>query len=114
MNDDQPVPNPLLRRSATNTAFVLTLGHSHISVLDIIAHDERSRPSHWVGPAHGLIRRGLVEHRCSPNWRGRGNEGGRTSDFYRLTRAGWLMHDLLAEAGMVSPVADKALRKLVA
>lgn len=72
MNDNLEAPNALFRQSVTGIAFALTLGHTHIAVLDEIAHSDRDRASkkmrrhHFVGPANGLIRRGLVEHRHNP------------------------------------------------
>lgn len=121
-NDNAEIPNALFRQSVTGIAFALTLGHTHICVLDEIAHSDRDRSrakmrrNNFVGPAIGLGRRGLVEHRHAPNWIGKEHGGvdEPITNYYRLTRAGWLMHDLLAEAGMVSSVTERKLRKLVA
>lgn len=121
MNDNLEAPNNLFRQSVTGIAFSLTLGHTHIAVLDEIAHSDRDRAKHkmrrnnFVSPAIGLCRRGLVEHRHNPPFvdAKRGLDEPITN-YYRLTKAGWLMHDLLAEAGMVDAVVDRKLRKLVA
>lgn len=121
MNDNLEAPNNLFRQSVTGVAFALTLGHTHIAVLDEIAHSDRDRAkvkmrrNNFVGPAIGLGRRGLVEHRYNPPFvdAKRGLDEPITN-YYRLTKAGWLMHDLLAEAGMVDAVVDRKLRRLVA
>jgi hypothetical protein len=116
-NDNIQTPNPLLREASTSTAFNLTLSRYHVQVLDQLAHGECSRidgRSIWVPTAIGLGRRGLIEHRHNPNWLGDHKSAGRINDYYRLTRAGWLMHDLLAEAGLVQRVESRAQRKLVA
>ena len=69
-----------------------------------------------VTACHGLERRGLLEHRHGPNFVGAmtGPMGEPITHYYRLTRAGWLTHDLLAEAGMVARVESRAQRRLVA
>lgn len=120
-NDNSEAPNALFRQSVTGIAFSLTLGHTHIAVLDEIAHSDRDRAkvkmrrNNFVGPAIGLGRRGLIEHRHNPPFveKKRGFDEPITN-YYRLTKAGWLMHDLLAEAGMVDAVVDRKLRRLVA
>jgi len=121
MNDNAETPNPLFRQSVTGIAFSLTLGHTHIAVLDEIAHCDRDRArkqmrrNNFVGPAIGLCRRGLVEHRHNPPFvNAKNNFDEPITNYYRLTKAGWLMHDLLAEAGMVDAVSDRKLRRLVA
>ncbi len=121
MNDNSEAPNTLFRQSVTGIAFSLTLGHTHIAVLDEIAHCDRDRASkqmrrnNFVGPAIGLCRRGLVEHRSNPPFaEGKSKLNEPITNYYRLTKAGWLMHDLLAEAGMVDAVVDRKLRRLVA
>lgn len=118
-NDNEAVPNPALRRYATGQAFVLTLGHTHIAVLEAIAHGRRELVgrNNWVGPARGLGMRGLVEHKHSPNFVGKqhGEMAEPITNYYRLTRAGWLTLDLLAEAGLAETVpARSKQRRLVA
>lgn len=118
MNDNQIIPNPNLRQHATDHAFIVTMRRSHISVLTAIAHGDRSLAvgkagSLWVPAARQLGDRGLVEHRYSPDWNGNiGSHDENINAYYRLTKAGWHMHGLLLEAGMVMEVTKK--RKLVA
>jgi len=114
-NDNEPVPNVALREFATSHAFVMTLSRNQIACLDIIArNDTNIRFSRFVSASKELGCRGLVQHRYSPNFKGRDNSGGELTDFYRLTRAGWLMHDILVEAGLVQAITERALRRLVA
>jgi hypothetical protein len=122
MNDNQEIPNLILREAATSSAFLLQLSKTHIAALDMLAHDDRSRwPAGmrdlFITGVRGLIERGLVIHAVNPNHKGQRpphTSSDTLSDYYRLTRAGWLMHDLLAEAGMVDAVTSKKQRRLVA
>lgn len=124
MNDNEKAPNPALRAHVTDHSFVLTLRKSHIWALEIIANDEPTPTrGQWVGPAKGLEARGLIEHRgrepfAKAFYEGRDIYGGRrfkTSNHWRLTRAGWAVYDLLAEAGMVRAMDRRAAkRRLVA
>lgn len=119
-NDNQPVPNAMLREHATGFAFTLTMPKSAVWFLDAIAHGDRDRnrrlPCRFISGARACQDRGLIEHRHKPNWIGKGGGtfGEPITNYYRLTRAGWLMHDLLAEAGLVDAVEDKKMRRLVA
>lgn len=121
MNDDQPVPNPLLRAAATQIAFHLTLTRNQIAVLEAIAHNRREprqvqtqrADRLWVPICRNLGDKGLVEHRHMPNFVG--DDSGwpkQINNYYRLTRAGWLMLDLLVEAGMAE--APSTRKRLVA
>lgn len=115
VNDNETAPNAALREFATSHAFVMTLTRNQIVALNIIATGQDDfRFSRFVSATKELGVRGLLEHRYSPDHNGKRNSGGPITDYYRLTRAGWLMHDLLAEAGLAKPVVERALRKLVA
>ena len=117
-NDNAPVPNPALRGFATDHAFVMTMRRTHIAVLNVIAHGDRSlavgrNGSLWVPAARQLGERGLVEHRFNPSWAGKMQDPSENiNNYYRLTRAGWHMHGMLVEAGMAVEVRTK--RRLVA
>lgn len=111
MNDNAPVPNPVLRQHVTDHAFVLTLRKTHIMVLQALAHGSRSVPdrsSYWVSAARGCQDRGLVishpEKALAKEARGRKTE---LRDFYSLTRAGDLAFALLVESGLAEPKAKK-------
>lgn len=124
-NDNAEVPNPDLRRAATSAAFSLTLSRNQVGVLDAVAHGSRQitrgtvrSDSLWVPTAWQLKRLGLLMH-CSDEggWKKPDERMPTThdiTDYYRLTRAGWLMHDLLAEAGLVERVTARKLRSKVA
>lgn len=120
MNDNQTVPNVALREHVTGFAFTLTMPKSAVWFLDAIAHCDRNRnrrvPCRFISGAHACQDRGLIEHRHAPNWIGEKyvNMEEPITNYYRLTKAGWLMHDLLAECGMVEAVSDKRLRKVIA
>lgn len=125
MNDNADVPNPMLRSHVTDHSFVLTLRKTHIRVLCQIAHGTRSLGQrnfdgvdHFVPAVHGLQRRGLCAHKHHPNFIGKMEGGGPTdllSNYYRLTRAGWAVFDLLVEAGLAEAIErGSKLRKLVA
>lgn len=124
MNDNQPVPNPTLRDHVTQIGFNLSLTRRMIGVLDEIAHNERDRnrasvwayAGHWVPGARSLGNRGLVKHCYAPSHSGAMPPYGQRdlTEHYRLTRAGWLIHDLLAEAGLVERVTKRKLRGLIA
>ena len=137
MNDNEDIPNPALRAAVTDHSFVLTLRKSHIAALAHLANYEGTMDSHvaadlarrrdggaatlldkcFVVAMRGLGDRGLVEHRKRPNFKGAmlGTRNDRLTDFYRLTRAGWAVYDLLSEAGMV-PAIDRRSpkRRLIA
>lgn len=116
MNDNQPIPNPAFRAAVTDTAFSFTLRKTHLSVLSIIAAGSRhDRLPYWVPAVNGLIRRGLVRHKHSPGFTGaRWTDNTPITEYFRLTKAGWLMFDLCVEAGLLEPVTSKSQRKLVA
>lgn len=124
-NDNREAPNPALAAAVTSTAFAITLSRNHIIVLNEIARSGSTAPAKgiglsrniWVPLVGGVIRRGLVEHRHNPPFarsKVKSGEHWPVTDFYRLTVAGWLMHDLLAEAGLVDRIEDRKLRRLVA
>ena len=122
MNDNLEVPNPMLRQHVTDHSFVLTLRKTHIATLAMIAHDNRAlgetripgTHDHFVTASHALQRRGLVAHRHNPPFK-ESKYPRKLSDFYRLTRAGWAVFDLLVEAGLAEDI-DRAskLRKVIA
>lgn len=122
MNDNPVVPNAALRAHVSDHSFVLALRKTHIYVLNDIANnrhgDDRrgGAPSFFVTAVIALGRRGLVQHRHSPNFKGvDGGMGDDITDYYRLTRAGWAVFDLLVEAGMADAIESKSrLRRLVA
>ena len=130
MNDNADIPNRILRDYVTDSSFVLSLSRRHIATLIAIALNDRDHKycRDFVNPGNGLIRRGLVGH-CerAPKSRvkmiptGRHNEwrpwfrGSANDDlncYWRLTKAGWLVYDLLAEAGMAPAI--KAEKRQVA
>ncbi|WP_294138370.1 hypothetical protein [Sphingomonas sp.] len=136
-NDNLPAPNAHLREAVTTVAFSLTLTRNMVLVLDAVARGDRTASGAavrmWVPTAWSLKRRGLVTHATDPDGWGTRLEQpdnmGRTrampearprdsvsgiNHAYRLTRAGWLMHDLLAEAGLVDRVTARKQRRLVA
>lgn len=120
MNDNE-VPNPELRAHVTDHSFVLTLRKTHIRCLVAIAHADREMcrppvgsPDHFIPAVHGLIRRGLILHRHAPGFaKSKADENGMVpiTDFYRLTRAGWAVFDLLVEAGLATAI-DRRQRKV--
>lgn len=122
MNDNPEIPNKALRDHVSDHSFVLTLRKTHITVLAQIAHGVRPerRPGvvdHFISAVHGVIRRGLVEHRHQPNFIGKthGNMAEPITNYYRLTRAGWAVFDLMVEAGLADAIDKKsAKRRLVA
>jgi hypothetical protein len=121
VNDNGEAPNPMLRAHVTDHSFVLTLRKTHISTLASIAHCDRTLGERQVGVAdyfvqatHALQRRGLVEHRHQPPF-AKSPYPHKLTDYYRLTRAGWAVFDLLVEAGFAGPIEkNSSLRKLVA
>jgi len=134
-NDNGVVPNPALREAATQCAFHINLTRNMVAVLNAVAHGTRevSGPAErvWVPTAWSLKRRGLVVHVTDPEgWGpdlpepdGMGRTRGMCDHLqaqlginaaYRLTRAGWLTHDLLAEAGLVDRVTSRKQRRMVA
>lgn len=62
--------------------------------------------SHCVPMINALIRRGLVWHDYIPP-----SSAPRGHQFYKLTRAGELMHELLVEAGLLAPARDARAKK---
>lgn len=122
MNDNPEIPNKALRAHVTDHSFVLTLRKTHIAVLAEIAHGIRPerRPGfvdHFIPAVHGVIRRGLLEHRHRPNFIGKteGKVSEPITNYYRLTRAGWAVFDLMVEAGLAEAIDNKsAKRRLVA
>lgn len=130
-NDNAPAPNGALREAVTASVFNLTLTRNMILVLDAVARGNRdgagSADRLWVPTAWSLKRRGLVIHVTDPEgWGdpldkpdGMGRlrampQLGDINSAYRLSRAGWFMHDLLAEAGLVERVVSRKQRRLVA
>lgn len=123
-NENPPTPNVALREHVTSGAFLLSLKKTHVWVLEAVAHDDRGRTGrragvsdHFITAVKALERRGLVEHRNSPNFVDKkfGGTADPLTHYYRLTRAGWLVFDLLAEAGMVESLpARSAKRRKVA
>jgi hypothetical protein len=125
VNDNEAPPNPALREHVTNHSFVLALRKTHIVMLVAVAHNERRRDilRDSISPAHGLKARGLMLH-CTDVF-GRSGPGvpqktfattkvGSTesapwNDYYRLTKAGWAVFDLLVEAGLAQPI--KAVKR---
>lgn len=97
-------PNETLRQHVTGTAFLLSLGKTHITALVLLDHGIRNKTvgvtgfSHFITGVHGLKDRGLIEHHYV-DMRGR-----RAKDHigrhYSLTKAGRLVRDLLKEAGL--------------
>lgn len=123
MNDNADIPNPALRSHVTEHSFVLTMRKMHIAAMTCLAHADRTYldfrkmfgRDDWVGAVRGLERRGLVQHRINPDFTGKNTSMGPITNYYRLTRAGWSVFDLLVEAGMADAVGHKsAKRKLVA
>lgn len=122
MNDNHDVPNPLLRQHVTDHSFVLTLRKTHIATLASIAHCNRKLSERmqtgladfFITASHALQRRGLIAHRHSPPF-AESKYPHKLTDYYRLTRAGWAVFDLLVEAGLVEEIERRStLRKLVA
>lgn len=127
MNDNKEAPNPMLRAHVTDHSFVLALKKTHIIMLIAIANNERPQFDYhndWVTPAHGLKKRGLLLH-CTDVF-GRSGSGipqqtfqkwdkadPPISCYYRLTKAGWAVYDLLVESGFALEVARNK-RKMVA
>jgi hypothetical protein len=117
MNDNPPIPNVALRDHVSDHSFVLTLRKTHITFLIALAHGERSTLGDWVTPSRGLQSRGLIVHRHAPNFIGKhfGSTTEPITNYYRLTRAGWAVFDLLVEAGLAVEIDRKSSkRKLVA
>jgi hypothetical protein len=123
MNDNGNIPNPQLHSFVTGHSFVLTLAASHIKWLHRVATNYRNgfprteRCDQAVG-LQGLIRRGLVEHRANFGFEPKHKRNWKCATLnscFRLTRAGWITLDLLAEAGMVDAVDKRSpKRRLVA
>jgi len=130
MNDNTDAPNRVLREYVTDSSFVLTLSRRHIATLIQIARNDRDHKYQrdFVNPGNGLLRRGLVGH-CehapktrvkmvptgrTNEWRPwfRGSDNNDLNCFWRLTKAGWLVYDLLVEAGMAPAI--KAEKRCVA
>lgn len=130
---DKMIPNEALFAYVTSSTFNLSLSRHMIAVLEEVAHNDHGRArhrvarNHFVGPAVCLQERGLLLHRgknvASHGYseksfaeiEGKSKYSSGITAYYRLTRAGWLAFDLLAEAGMVEPLPAKSpLRKLVA
>lgn len=127
MNDNKQVPNSMLRDYVSDSSFVLTLSRNHINTLVIIALNDRDHKHvrDFVNPGNGLIRRGLVNHvvhakksrtKQVPTGRRdetqpwfRGSQNAELNCYWRLTKAGWLVYDLLIEAGM-APAIKHELR----
>lgn len=123
--------NQALRDHVTQTAFVLTLGRTHIAVLvrlDLELMYERHIHAPW-GPAtsigrllrkdamawHGLEDRGLIVHVWPQNEHRHYHENGRRKDpkadippseAWNITRAGRLVLDLLKECGIYQEYAE--------
>lgn len=128
-NDNAEVPNQPLREYATEGAFLLALTRRHIQLIQALALNDRSFASaHWIGAMNGLTRRGLAYHACDffgrkgdrysearRVWGAFGISDRKLAGIARLTKAGWLVYDLLAEAGMVEVIDRRsALRRNVA
>jgi hypothetical protein len=127
MNDNQDIPNPELRSHVSDHSFVLALRKTHIIFLVAVARGERPsfgyHKNDWITPANGLKARGLVLH-CVDVF-GRSPEGRRQQLFekeaataeqsinayYRLTKAGWAVFDLLVEAGLAESI-ERRRRKV--
>jgi hypothetical protein len=122
MNDNIEVPNAALRAHVSDHSFVLSLRKTHVFVLNDIAHNQRTddrrggAPAFFITASHALIRRGLLAHKHGPNFKGVAGEfGDDITDYYRLTRAGWAVFDLLVEAGMADALDRRSsLRRIVA
>jgi hypothetical protein len=120
MNDNHGVPNPMLRQHVTDHSFVLTLRKTHIATLASIAHCNRKLSErlpgvadYFVAASHALQRRGLLAHKHNPPF-AESKYPHKLTDFYRLTRAGWAVFDLLVEAGLAEELEQRSLRRLVA
>jgi hypothetical protein len=123
MNDNIEVPNAALRAHVSDHSFVLSLRKTHIFVLNDIAHNQRTddrrggAPAFFITAVHALIRRGLIVHKHAPNFIGEsyGKLDEPITNYYRLTRAGWAVFDLLVEAGMADAIDKRSsLRRIVA
>lgn len=123
-NDNTPVPNEALREHVSDHSFVLALRKTHICMLIAVAHNQRRRDTirDWISPGRGLKARGLLLH-CTDVFGAKSNKTfAKTkpdpngeygwNDYYRLTKAGWAVFDLLIEAGLTVEVQVK--RRLVA
>lgn len=129
MNDNDDIPNAALRAHVMDHSFVLALRKTHINMLVQVAHDDRhlgGQQRYSVPAADGLRNRGLLLHctdvfgrskrgetqKCFP--KPKGEPGDTWSEFYRLTRAGWAVFDLLVEAGLAPALEIPRKRRLVA
>lgn len=125
MNNNREIPNPMLRAHVSDHSFVLTMRKTHIHTLQQIAHCSRllgegrvpGVADFFIAAVNALQRRGLVAHKHHPNFIGK--MGGATDEpltnYYRLTRAGWAVFDLLVEAGLADEIDRRSsLRRLVA
>lgn len=99
-------PNETLRQHVTGTAFLLSLGKTHITALVLLDHGIRAKVngsivptgfSHFIAGARGLRERGLVVH-LDPGYIP--EERRHLGRYYKLTKAGRLVRDLLKEAGI--------------
>jgi len=91
----------------TGTSFALTLARSHIEVLKaVIEADKVAILTLWrfVPAAHGLIRRGLINHVSEDVPEDHPDHGWLKQRYgYAPTTAGILTYKLLVEAGLIIP-----------
>lgn len=112
MNEDPNLaPNPALASYASSTAFVMTMTKPMIETLLMLwaGRDEplgHHLPSNIVAQSRALGRRGLIVHHVPDGYREMTPEDRSAlplKAFYEVTKAGWLMLELLREAGLRTP-----------
>ena len=110
----ETIPNLALNRHVTDSAFVLTLRKTQISMLQFLRDNgdatTRNTPRDihrfWVPSTNALIERGLITHQ-PPSRTGPVSHGSPLKDIFTITRAGLAVITLLEEAGLI-PVASIA------